>query len=293
LTPIALGMQNRFLTSVIHADSQDVHISQRSCGLLFLNPPYGNTVADKAALGDRNKVDRLEKIFFRSSLSMLCFGGVLVLIVPHYVLDQEFSQMIARNFDQVAVFKAPEDRFKQVVILGIKKRSEQPDLSAVKYLMSAQSGEIEEMPLRYQGIQWSIPELKATDQFSFTSFRIDAPQLVEQMAHLHNASLWPRFNQLFNGHQKSVRRPLRDLSNWHLALALAAGQISGLVNGKTGQRFLIKGDTFKSKSVKVEYRDDGAGAVSEVRIATDTFVPSIRAIDFTPGQTLGDCITIQ
>lgn len=281
------------LSTVIHSDMQDVHLSQRSCGLLFLNPPYGHVVGDQAALGDRHKADRLEKIFFRSNLSALTFGGVLVLIVPYYVLDQEFSQMIARNFDGVVVYKAPEQRFKQAVIIGTKKRSEQPDPVTVKCLMSAQDGEIPEMPESYSGPKWDIPEVKPNEQFSFTALRIDQPQLEEQMNRLHNASLWPRFNLMFNGHQQEVRRPLRDLSNWHLALALAAGQINGLVSGKNGQHFLIKGDTFKSKSIKSEFRDDGNGSVTEVRIATDTFVPTIRAIDFTPGPTLGDCITIQ
>ena len=36
------------LTRAIHSDLHDVVISPRSVGLLFLNPPYGHGVADKA-----------------------------------------------------------------------------------------------------------------------------------------------------------------------------------------------------------------------------------------------------
>ena len=90
------------------------------------------------------------------------------------------------------------------------------------------------------------------------------------------------------------RRPLRALSNWHLALALAAGQVSGVVRSSAGRSLLIKGDTHKEKTVKVEMEDLGKGRFAEVRISTDTFVPAIRAIDVTSNSaTLGKILTIR
>ena len=91
------------LDTVAHSDVNDVFVSARSQGLLFLNPPYGDVVSDKAATGDRSRGDRLEKVFYRKTVTWLQFGGVMVLIVPHYVLDKEFSGMIARHFEQVQV----------------------------------------------------------------------------------------------------------------------------------------------------------------------------------------------
>ena len=35
------------------------------------------------------------------------------------------------------------------------------------------------------------------------------------------------------------------------------------------------------------------GSVAETRILTDTFVPVIRGIDFTPGENLGAVVTIR
>ena len=57
----------------------------------------------------------------------LQFGGVLVLIVPHYVLDEDFSAAIARNFERVRVFMAPEQKFKQCVIFGVKRHANTPN----------------------------------------------------------------------------------------------------------------------------------------------------------------------
>jgi hypothetical protein len=78
-----------------------------------------------------------------------------------------------------------------------------------------------------------------------------------------------------------------------LALALAAGQISGVVRSKQGQMLLIKGDTFKEKETTVERMARADGSVAETRILTDTFVPVIRGIDFTPGENLGAVVTIR
>jgi tRNA1(Val) A37 N6-methylase TrmN6 len=84
------------LDTVAHSDVADVFVTARSVGLLFLNPPYGHTVADRAGTSERAKGDRLEKVFCRKTFPWLKLGGVLVLILPHYVLDAEFAELIAR-----------------------------------------------------------------------------------------------------------------------------------------------------------------------------------------------------
>jgi len=111
------------LNHCIHGDLQDCLIAQRQFGLLFLNPPYGDMVADKAGLNNHEGgKQRLEKLFYQKSNSMLQFGGVMVLILPHYTLDKELSNWIARHFERVQIFLAPEQQFKQVVVFGIRRR---------------------------------------------------------------------------------------------------------------------------------------------------------------------------
>jgi len=111
------------LDHCIHGDLQDCLIAQRQFGLLFLNPPYGDMVADKAGLSrHEGGKQRLEKLFYQKSNSMLQFGGVMVLILPNYTLDKELSNWIARHFERIQIFMAPEQQFKQVVIFGIRRR---------------------------------------------------------------------------------------------------------------------------------------------------------------------------
>lgn len=282
------------LDKAIHSDIADVFVTARSFGLLFLNPPYGDTVSDKAGTGSEAKRDRLEKIFFRRAVGWLQFGGVMVLIVPHYVLDADFSTMIARNFKRVRIFMAPEKRFKQCVIFGVKRRSGLPDAGVVKLLEVAGHGELPpDLPEDWIDEPYIVPAKTDEEGFSFTAVRLDAEQLEDELKRFKSSTLWPQFPVMFGQGRKAHRRPLRNLSSWHLALALAAGQISGAVTSKNGRTLLIKGDTFKEKDVAVEIQERTDGSMAETRILTDKFVPVIRGIDFTPGPGYGEIVTIR
>ncbi|HDL5300990.1 TPA: class I SAM-dependent methyltransferase, partial [Pseudomonas aeruginosa] len=94
--------------------------------------------------------------------------------------------------------------------------------------------------------------------------------------------LWPDFNLHFAQAGLQPRPPVRELSRWHLALALAAGAISGVVQSKSGRILVVKGDTYKDKVRKTEFTEDDDGNITEVRILTDRFIPIIRAWEMTP-----------
>jgi hypothetical protein len=121
---------------------------------------------------------------------------------------------------------------------------------------------------------------------------MDGRQLeAEIQAH---GGLWSQFDVKFERSTATQRRPLRALSNWHLALALAAGQVAGVVRSGDGRVYIIKGDTHKDKRVKVEMEERGKDKFAEVRIAADIFVPVIRAIDVTPSsESIGSILTIR
>ena len=84
------------------------------------------------------------------------------------------------------------------------------------------------------------------------------------------------------------------LSQWHLALSLAAGQVSGVVHSQDGRTFIIKGDTYKEVNVSKRYKEDDEGHFTETTTYLDKFVPVIRAIDMTPqSDHFGETVTIR
>lgn len=278
---------------VAHADMNDVLTPRASIGLLFLNPPYGNTV-NTADSYQRSEGDRHEKIFCRRWFPTLQIGGILVLVVPFYVLDEELSALIARNFERVSVRKAPEQAFRQAIIIGVKRRPSHPPAELVRQIVKFSEGHLDRIEMDEPG-QYLIPGITPELEFALTVARIDPRQLsLEVSGRMASATLWPRYRHVFrSGQAQPPRRPLCALSQWHLALALAAGQISGLVS--SGERLLlVKGDTFKRKETHKEYEHRSDGSVLQTTIATDRFVPVIKAIDMTAGSPLfGAVITIR
>jgi tRNA1(Val) A37 N6-methylase TrmN6 len=280
----------------IHGDFQDTLITPRSCGLLWLNPPYGDLVTDKAQTGDDNGKGRkrLEKLFYQQSSRLLQYGGILVLVVPHYTLDNEFRRWLAAGFGQVSVFLAPEQQFQQAVVIGARKRTDTADPASKATLADLEAfcaADIKpELPSVWRDKQYVVPA--SSGEIRFNMVKMDAAQLKDEIEKY--PCLWDQFGLHFKQGNETKRQPLMGLSDWHLALALAAGQISGVVHSNDGMRsYVIKGDTFKHKKDSVTFETHG-NATTEIKTSLDVFVPTIKALDFTPGSdTFGQVLTIK
>jgi len=287
------------LDRCIHGDIQECNIGQRQFGFLWLNPPYGDLIADKGSTGDHlggKGRKRLEKLFYNFTVPALQFGGVMALIIPRYTLDKEFISWITTHFHRVEVFKAPEQQFKQIVVFGVRRRTREAvgDKSGAKQrLLSIVAGELEpdELPEQWSLEPYEVPTSPGGEvKFNYT--RLDADQLFDETQ--RNPCLWDQFDLKFRRLAlESSRRPLRSMSDWHLALALAAGQVSGLVRSQDGRQFLIKGGTHKEKMREVRQEIQPDNTLTSTTILTDRFVPTIRAIDFTPGPDYARVVEIR
>lgn len=276
------------MSQVVHSDLNEVSLPNRSYGLLWLNPPYGQIVTDKAGTGEGKGSDRLEKVFFRHTISSLQTDGVLVLIVPYYVLDREFSTLISRWFYDVQVFLAPEQKFKQCVVIGKKRVNATSDAATTKRLETASNGQLSELPDYPTQDPYVIPVMKQEPIMRLV--RLEPDQLLMEIQRHNKATLWGGFDAMFGGQsQTSVPKPLRDLTQWHLALALAAGYVEGVVKSEDGRTLLIKGNTFKEKDEKREMDEDGNLTITRL----DRFVPIIKGIELTPGDNFGRLVTIR
>lgn len=289
----------QILDRCIHGDIQDCVLGQRQYGLLWLNPPYGDLVSDKGSTGDQcggKGRKRLEKLFYNLTISALQFEGVMVLIIPQYTLDKELVGWITTHFHRIEVFKAPEQQFKQIVLFGVRRRTKEAkrDVSRVKdRLLAIVNGEQEPevLPQTWTSEPYVIPASIGGDA-KFSYVKMDSVQLADEID--RNPCLWDQFDLKFRSIAlETTRRPLRKMSNWHLALALAAGQVSGVVRSQSGQEFLIKGGTHKEKVRTVSQEVDDENRLTSTTVLTDRFVPVIRAIDFTPGDNYARVVEIR
>lgn len=283
----------------IHGDLMDTLISRQSFGLLWLNPPYGDLTKDaNGNIGYQGQGRaRLEKLFYQRTLPLLQYGGVLIFIVPHRVLDAELVGWLTRHFAELRIYRAVDTQFKQVVIFGRRMRQRDQASDAVKatrgLLLQIGQGdaEAEELPHEWPFLPYTVPA-SASEPEHFYRVTMEPEQFADEVGRLQG--LWPMCDTHLGAAQQLLRPPARSLSHWHLALALAAGAISGVVKSKTGRVLVVKGDTHKEKTLQTEYTERDDGSVAETRILTDKFVPVIRAWDMTPDSpTRGEVLTIR
>jgi hypothetical protein len=149
----------------IHGDLMDTLISRQSFGLLWLNPPYGDLSKDaNGNVGYQGQGRaRLEKLFYQRALPLLQYGGVLIYIVPHYVLDAELVGWLTRHFAELRIYRAVDTQFKQVVIFGRRVRQRDQASDAVKatraLLLQIGQGdaEAEELPVEWPFLPYTVP----------------------------------------------------------------------------------------------------------------------------------------
>ncbi|MAM55795.1 MAG: SAM-dependent methyltransferase [Salinicola sp.] len=272
----------------IQSDLMDTVISQRAFGMMFFNPPYGDLVSEtggsKGYAGKGRQ--RLEKLFYQRCVHLLQYGGILMMIVPRYVFDDELSGWVSQHFDRVTAFEAAIDTFQQVVVFGVRTKrnallANDQAKQTRKLLQRIGSGELKPapLPLTWCDEPYDVPPATSSTPHCYR-VSLEPEQLEQEIGRL--GGLWPSFNLAFWTGGGTQRRPLRQLSSWHLALSLAAGGISGVVTARSGRQLVVKGDTFKEKTAKVEFSEDADGNISERRILTDRFVPAIMAWDVTP-----------
>jgi len=283
----------------LQGDVMDTEISPMSFGLIWLNPPYGDLHKDaEGNLGYAGKGrGRLEKLFYHRAVPLLQRGGVMVYIIPNSTLDEELVGWLTSHFADLRVYQALEQQYHQVVILGRRVRSRELNRSVARAthdLLLKVGQDISAagvLPDAWPFEPYLVPT-NESDPAKFYLNSLEPKQLAVEIDRLQG--LWPMFDMHLGVSQQVMRRPVRALSQWHLALALAAGAVSGIVQSKEGRVLIVKGDTHKEKTERTEFTEREDGTVAETRILTDKFVPVIRAWDMTPGsETLGQILTIR
>lgn len=279
----------------LHGDLMDTIISQQAFSLLFLNPPYGDVAAAERDT-DKTGRDRLEKQFYRRTINNLIYGGILVLVIPYYTLDKEFSGWLANSFTDVQVFSAATEQFKQVVIFGRRVRQHQQNAENVKNIFQCLTavGKGDETAIALPEV-WSAPYIIPVSRQELKHFyrvTMEPVQLAEEIQQIKG--LWSSFSTQLCVQPQPPRPPVRQLSRWHLALALAAGAITGVITSPAGRTLVVRGDTYKVKDRKTSFTEDNDGNISETVTLTDRFIPAISAWDMTQNaETFGELISIR
>ncbi len=127
----------QYLAQVLNTDAKSARITDRSFDLVFCNPPYDT---DKLE-GER----RLEQLFLIKSTKILRAGGLLIWIIPRFVLEINAAWLAAFFKDHIIRrFPKPEaDRFDQIVLVARRKAAKLPNPTRAEELVAMAKGNSE------------------------------------------------------------------------------------------------------------------------------------------------------
>lgn len=280
---------------VLHSDYFQTSISHNQFDLMLFNPPYGDLIADSTVMHAGEK--RLEKKFFRTSVGLLRNGGVVVMLLQYTSLDKNFAERIARNFDNIQIFKAADPTFKQVIIFGKKSKSHGAKAHVVKRILSARDN-IESISVIPE-IAVNAYTLKSTLQdkpITFRTLQVTEDLILEEFKKNQNL-LWSDFDSLFNQRSSHIPQPVMMPSSWHMAMAVVAGCVDGFVENEKNEQFLIKGSVRKviSTSSETNSFEDANGEIQHeiINRETEKYEAEIVGINFSQGERFGEVVVIR
>jgi hypothetical protein len=102
------------LTRTLYGGYENMITQNNAFSILFLNPPYDT---------DENG-ERKELIFLKKTIKYLTTGGILIYIIPQYIVH-DVAKLLSYAFADIKVYRFTDEEYKaykQVVIFGIKKR---------------------------------------------------------------------------------------------------------------------------------------------------------------------------
>lgn len=294
------------LDHLLHADYQEVVMSQSAWGLLFLNPPYdheaGNTGTAKS---------RQEYTFLRNTLRCLQGSGVLVYIVPIQLLAQEkVCRLLAANFERLSVWRLPDDefdQFDQVVIFGIVRN--QP-LRNEELQAQLQAYSLDQLPPALDTFDLPPYVVPATSSAaSSLSFRKRTLAYEEVLAivtnkGVHGAKTWQEWTRpaVTTGF-----RPVAPLRTGHVASLISSGQMGTVrLGGLVAKGRCVKQITYFDEQGHEVEQDDPTMKSSKEHFITEVHtlsasgehqvistVPAMEAFLSTHGPAIAQAIAAQ
>ena len=168
------------LEAVIQGDCiHDTRISNKVFTFVFSNPPYGD-------LEEASGKKRLEVAFLERIFTLHKKGGILVYVIPEYVLkDEKFIKQLIGRYEPIHTFRfrQPEyDKFKQVVFIG-RARASYGWMPEWVETYKASIEELPELPESWDGEKITVPEGKRENVKMFTTLTFHPEDMLKYLEH--------------------------------------------------------------------------------------------------------------
>ena len=252
----------------LHSDAlMQAKYTQHQLDFLFLNPPYGESLGEK----------RLEYRFVKSYSQSLRVKGVIALIIPFSIVNEEFLNYLLSNFITVSSGLSPEQKFKQWIFIGKKKKRSNPLKQDITDVLQTTKTAFEPKKVVCDS---------SNSKFKITTSNITAEQIKDVVS--QSSTLWDGyFDNYFVQNKTPIKQPLMKLTDWFIAQGILGGHISGVLENEKS-KVLVKGKVYKKYGEAISQGDDGS------YVKVEEFIPKILAINIdTKSEEYGDIYEIK
>ncbi len=114
--------------------------------------------------------ERKEKTFLINTIKYLKVGGILVYIIPQSRLDKSIAKTLSSKFENIQVYRFMDgeyEGYKQIVVMGRKKRNTEPDETEYLNLAQVPGFALDEIPV----MAGDVYEVPTGDEI--TSFQVE------------------------------------------------------------------------------------------------------------------------
>jgi len=261
------------LTKCLITDYNSTQITPKFASLLWLNPPY-----DWAAKGKEiERSERSERSFLRDTVKYLVPGGILIYLIPIGRLEGTIARMLAYRFEQIRLYKFPENlfsQFNQIVVFGFCKKTPSMEESIAESLKAIGTGKVT-VPFLPESPDfiYEVPCSPNLKNFVFRTSEINPEELEEE---IKNHGLNPEIQEMTNAQTQAGKLvSLMPLRLGHLAQVIACGSLKGVAFDQNHRNpMIVKGNTQKVVDCKVEKEGN-----IEREIQTDRIVITLNAFN--------------
>ena len=241
----------RKLKRVVQTDYFNTLITPEAFNLMLLNPPYDFDPDFK----------RLEQRFLVRATQLLVTGGILIYMVPRYVLNTS-AKFLARNYSGFRVWQEegnPDaERFNQVMLVAVRNASPANQIENRQSLERFAQGKLDVIG---EDARYSLLQAK-NDVDKFTALRVDYADVLEEISRTGYETR-TEWRDMTSPPSNDIVEPLMPPRVGHMGLIMSGGGVGGLGIGLSNDEDATIFRAASKKVVDVE-KENESGTVQRL-----------------------------
>ncbi len=222
------------LDRVIQADFNNTIVSENSFHLMLLNPPYDYDASYK----------RLEQRFLVRSTRLLADAGILIYMVPRYVLNIS-AEFLSQNFSNFRIWQEEDNpdaaRFNQIMLMARRDSYPYDPSETEQAIKDFADGKVDEVGMENS---FSLPTHELEVE-RFSALRVNYGDALKEVE-LSGFAARQEWRDMLHPPTNDIVQPLMSPRKGHMGLIMAGGGVGGL-----GIPVISEGDDDNESDAKI------------------------------------------